>query len=295
MYIHIFTFFIMTSQGNPAMDFALSIPDELTYMIFEPNIIAEEIDSLTNDMELSPQQIVGRLKRYMYKYKTNNRLLAKIKEKLNSIIMRNYRRGTQFGFHGGAHPEWVMNAFIYNPVENSRFKLLRMDGNQVTVQMWNQSTRSFDEPIRMGLDAFLRTEIYDRTVHHMRTEAMIGEIYRILPQDDEESNYEQVITEYLEHLMDAFERKPSGNPYSDFFSVPCKQPPPPDEQPPKSSLYKKQQPHKAIYEWVEGADGTWTKKIKEVKEGGYKNLNRKTHHKRHNHNKKKKRTYKRRK
>jgi len=161
---------------------------------------------------------VPTLKLYMNKYKTNTELLKNFKKKMNSIIRRNYGRGALHDFHGGAHPEWIMNAFIYNPIENKYFKLLRIDGNQVTVRMWNDTTRNFDDPMHMRLDDFLRIEIPDRTVHQMRTTAMIGEIYGILPEWNEHDLDERDI--YLAHLMEVFKKKPSGEPSSEFFSVP---------------------------------------------------------------------------
>jgi len=215
-------------QLNPPLSYrktmakTADLPIELRSKIFF-NPKAELLDSpfefdviVINEMTSSgpPKTIrhnVEVLKHFMYKYKTNPELLKKIKEKLNSIILRNSE--IFHGFHGGAHPEWVMNAFMYNPMENEHFKLLRIDGNQVTVKMQHKS-----EPIHMGLDEFLKMEIPNRTVHHMRTSAMIGEIYRILPEYNEYNLDEREI--YLAHLMEVFDNKPYGQPSSEFFSVP---------------------------------------------------------------------------
>ena len=202
----------MTPQRINYSELKNELPIEIQMKIDEHAIDALEIrdvDNITDNLKL--------LKLYMHKYKTIPRLLAKIKEKLNSMMLQN--NGFFHNFHGGAHPEWIMNTFIYNPRKNRYFKLLRIDGNQVTVQMQHKS-----DPIRMGLDEFLRTEINDRTVHQMRTEAMIGEIYRILPEYNEYDLDERGI--YLAHLMEVFEKKPSGEPSSEFFSVPIEEPVP---------------------------------------------------------------------
>jgi hypothetical protein len=190
-------------RGWKLLKMKSELPPELQYMVNLRDL--EDVD-------------VPTLKLYMNKYKTNPELLKNFKKKMNSIIRRNYGRGALHDFHGGAHPEWIMNAFIYNPIENKYFKFLRIDGNQVTVRLWNAITRNFDDPMHMRLDDFLRIEIPDRTVHQMRTTAMIGEIYGILPEWNEHDLDERDI--YLAHLMEVFKKKPSGEPSSEFFSVP---------------------------------------------------------------------------
>ena len=219
------------SYGN-ARTKSADLPHELESKIFSPKeklldnpfeFDAMVINKMTSGgPPKTIRQNVALLKHFMHKYKTNPELLKKIKEKLNSIILGN--RDIFHEFHGGAHPEWVMNRFIYNPSKNESFELLRIDGNQVTVKMHNPSARSSDAaPISMGLDAFLRKKIYDRSVHHMQTSAMIGEVYRIFPEqngDAPEQDYDDDITEYLAHLMTTFQHKPSGEPSSEFFSVP---------------------------------------------------------------------------
>ena len=191
---------------------------DIVASITPPHVRGWKLLKMKSELPLELKHMVGdldvrTLKLYMNKHKTDPELLENFKKKMNSIILRNYGRGSLYGFHGGAHPEWIMNAFIYNPSENKHFKLLRIDGNQVTVKMQHKS-----EPIHMGLDEFLTTEIPDRTVHQMRTSAMIGEIYRILPEYNEYDLDERGI--YLAHLMEVFEKKPSGEPSSEFFSVP---------------------------------------------------------------------------
>ena len=220
----------MTPQRMNYSELKNELPIEIQMKIDEHVIDALEIRDVGNVGNITDN--LKRLKLYMHKYKDDPRLLAKIKEKLNSIMLQNY--GFFHNFHGGAHPEWIMNAFIYNPSKNHYFKLLRIDGNQVTVQMRNQS-----EPIRMGLDEFLRTEIYDRNVHQMRTSAMIGEVYKILPEYNEYDLDNRDI--YLAHLMEVFEKKPSG----EFFSVPIEEPVPESggsRKNPKST--RKQRMHK---------------------------------------------------
>lgn len=218
---------------------------------------------------------VKKLKLFMNKYKDDPNLVEKIRPKLDSIIREYYGRDQWFGVEFGAHPEYIMNKFIYNPTENGHFKLLRIDGNQVTYQ------EPSGKPIKVGLDEFLKKEIPDRTVHHIRDHAMIGEIYGILPAYNEvvPSSFPGGTREvaYLQYLMDVFDKKPSGQPSSEFFSVPYV-----PLVKPKPTPKPKPKPAPPASKWVKVGDD-W------IKEGG-------SHRTRHKcHVKKKKRTHKRRK
>lgn len=204
---------------------------------------------------------VKRLKLLMNKYKDDPVLVKKIRKKLNAIIgdlfwhSEYYGRGGRFGFHEGAHPEYIMNLFIYNPQKDEkRFKVLRIDGNKVTYQPY-RNNEPVGEPITIGLDEFLKTGISVEFAPRGNDPGFslnipIGEVYGIFPKrdyiDDTVESHNAKVDDYLEHLMRTFAKKPA----TEFFSVPY-------VPPAKAS-------------------------------GGGK-----THHKRHN--KKKKRTYKRRK
>lgn len=214
---------------------------------------------------------VKKLKLFMRKYQDNPDLVEKIRHKLGSIIRDYYRRGGLFDFNEGAHPEYIMNSFIYNPWKDEmRFKVLRIDGNQVTYQPYCNDGP--DGNVRkIGLDEFLKITISVQTDSGFWRSIPIGEVYRFFPERDDDfdtdDSYNAKVDEYLKHLMQTFAKKPG----TEFFSVPYE---------PKL----KSMPIQPKSNWVQTADGNWVR----APSGG-----RKTHHKRHN--KKKKRTYKRRK
>ena len=157
----------------------------------------------------------------MNEYKNDPILLAKIKDKLHAIILANYGRSAHgFHFHNGAHPEWFMNAFIYNPRKTEyRFEVLRVDGNQVTYQPY-QHNKPVGEPIKIGLDEFLKIRISAQDNYNRWKDIPIGEVYRIFPERDDEfdtdESYNAKVDDYLAHLMSTFAKKPD----TEFFSVP---------------------------------------------------------------------------
>jgi|688.fasta_scaffold196301_2 hypothetical protein len=217
---------------------------------------------------------VKKLKLFMRKYHYDSDLVEKIMHKLDSIIRNYYRRDGLFDFNEGAHPEYIMNSFIYNPRKHeTRFKVLRIDGNQVTYQPYRN-----DEPNgnarTTGLDEFLKVTITAQTDSGFWRSIPIGEIYRFFPdrsEFDTDESYNEKVAGYLEQLMTIFAKKPD----TAFFSVPY--------IPPAKPKLKKSMPVpvKTKSNWVQHADGSWVR----APSGG-----RKTHHNRHN--KKKKRTYK---
>jgi len=222
---------------------------------------------------------VKKLKLFMRKYQDDPDLVEKIRHKLGSIIRDYYRRGGLFDFNDGAHPEYIMNSFIYNPwKDETRFKVLRIDGNQVIYQPY-RNNRPDGNKIPIGLDEFLKIKISAQTNSGFWRSIPIGEVYRFFPERDDEfdtdESYNANVDNYLEHLMRTFEKKPD----TEFFSVPYVPP-----AKPKPAPKPKIPPVQTKSNWVQDADGNWVK----APSGG-----RKTHHKRHN--KKKKRTYKRRK
>jgi hypothetical protein len=162
---------------------------------------------------------VKRLKLFMNKYQEYPEFIKKIREKLNSIILAHYGKYGNFKFHEGAHPEFIMNAFLYDPPKSEkRFKVLRIDGTQVTYNMFNE----FNEPSRemtIGLDEFLRMPISAQNAYGW-WDIPIGEVYGFFPERDSErdidDNYNAKVNNYLEHLMKLFANKP----HTEFFSVP---------------------------------------------------------------------------
>jgi|688.fasta_scaffold03453_5 hypothetical protein len=222
---------------------------------------------------------VEKLKLFMNKYQSDPELLEKISEKLNSIIRNYHAKHGHIGFHDGAHPEYVLNAFIYNPSKTEkRFKVLGINRTQVTYQpLRNENPDGL--PITIGLDAFLKTRITAQTEHGFWREIPIGEVYGVFPcrcEYDTDHSYDAKVNYYLERLMTVFAKNPS----SEVFSVPRLRYVPPVK--PKSRVDKT--PPK---NWVQVGE-EW------VQVGGYKNFNGKRSN-RVRHNKKKKRTYKRRK
>lgn len=191
-------------RGMKLLELKHSLPADIRVMMDEA-----EIDAMSDANERTN---VMRLKLFMNRYKSNHALLEKIKLKLNSIMLSNYE--SFHSFHGGAHPEWVMNAFIYNPNEReTRFKVMRMDGNQVTYQPYVYNAPQ-GGPITIGLDAFLKLGINQQNRYGMWKSTPIGEVYRILPERDEEDIDEMYdnakVNNYLEQLMVVFAHKPSS-------------------------------------------------------------------------------------
>ena len=220
---------------------------------------------------------VKKLKLFMHEYQDDPDLVEKIRHKLGSIIRDYYRRGGLFDFNGGAHPEYIMNSFIYNPwKDETRFKVLRIDGNQVTYQPY-RNNEPYGTQIITNLDDFLKIPISAQTHSGIWSRIPIGEVYSFFPErgDTFYIDYDEMVGDYLKNLMITFAKKPD----TEFFSVPYI---PPEK--PKPAPKPKITPVQTKSNWVQDADGNWVK----APSGG-----RKTHHKRHN--KKKKRTYKRRK
>jgi len=171
---------------------------------------------------------VKKLKLFMNKYKDDPDLVEKIKDKLNLIIgdsfwhSKYYSRGGLLGSHEGAHPEYIMNSFIYNPQKDeTRFKVLQIDGVQVTYQPY-RNNEPVGEPVKIGLDEFLKKGL---SVEFMRSgvsfseDVPIGEEYKIFPKrdyvDETVESHNAKVDDYLEHLMRTFTKKPAG-----FFSAP---------------------------------------------------------------------------
>jgi hypothetical protein len=171
---------------------------------------------------------VKKLKLFINKYKDDPGLVEKIKDKLNLIIgelfwhSKYYSRGGLLGVHEGAHPEYIMNSFIYNPQKDeTRFKVLRIDGNKVTYQPY-RNNEPVGEPIKIGLDEFLKTGM---SVKFMRPgvsfseDVPIGEVYKIFPKrdyvDETVESHNAKVDDYLEHLMRTFANKPA----TEFFSA----------------------------------------------------------------------------
>jgi hypothetical protein len=177
-----------------------------------------EIDAMIENAANAPMN-VKRLKLLMNKYQEYPEFIKKIREKLNSIILAHYGKYGNFKFHEGAHPEFIMNAFLYDPSKSEkRFKVLRIDGTQVTYHMLNE----FNEPSRemtIGLDEFLRMPISAKNAYGWWN-IPIGEVYGFFPERDLERGTEDVynakVNNYLEHLMKLFANKP----HTEFFSVP---------------------------------------------------------------------------
>jgi len=187
---------------------------------------------------------VKKLKLFMNKYKDDPGLVEKIKNKLNLIVggldwhSVYYGRDGRLGEQGqmtvetwplrtytGAHPEYIMNVFIYNPPKGEkRFKVLRIDGNKVTYQPY-RNNEPVGKPIKLGLDEFLKTGISVAfgprgTEPGFSTDVPIGEVYKIFPKrdyvDDTVETYNAKVDEYLEYLMRIFANKPA----TEFFSAP---------------------------------------------------------------------------
>lgn len=249
------------------------------YLNTSPEMVSEKKKSILREKELEiVKKNVEKLKLFMNKYQSDPELLEKISEKLNSIIRNYYAKHGHIGFHDGAHPEYVLNAFIYNPSKTeTRFKVLGINGTHVTYQpLRNENPDGL--PRTIGLDAFLKTRI---TAHGFGREIPIGEVYGIFPyryEYDTDESYDARVNYYLEHLMTVFAKNPS----SEVFSVPRLHYVPPVK--PRSSVVHDKTPPK---KWVQVGE-EW------IRIGGYKNFNGKRSN-RVRHNKKKKRTYKRRK
>ncbi len=165
---------------------------------------------------------VKRLKLFMHTYQSDPDLVEQIRRKLNSIIREYYGRGNaMLKFHEGAHPEYIMNSFIYNPwKDETNFKVLRIDRNQVTYQPYRDG-RPHGNPVQIRLDEFLKIRIPIKR---------IGEVYKIFPELDDvhdyEASYNEKVDYYLERLMETFEKKPD----TEVFSVPPKPEPNPKSQ-----------------------------------------------------------------
>lgn len=141
---------------------------------------------------------IEKLKLLMSKYKDDPGLVGIIRHKLGSIIGEYYGKGAWFEFHKGAHPEYIMNSFIYNPKP-----VLRIDGNQVTYQPHRKGNPVI-EPVKIGLDEFVKLPI--------------GEVYGFFPDpgfDTTVKSYNAKVNNYLKQLMETFAKKPAG-----FFSTP---------------------------------------------------------------------------
>lgn len=181
-----------------------------------------EIDEMIENAANAPMN-VKKLKLFMNKYQAYPAFIKKIREKLNSIILTHYGKYGKFKFHEGAHPEFIMNAFLYDPPKSeNRFKVLRIDGNQVTYQpsydMLNKPSRD-KGPMTIGLDEFLKMRISAQNDYGLWTYIQIGEVYRFFPERDSEYDtdvYNDKVNNYLEHLMKLFANKP----HTEFFSVP---------------------------------------------------------------------------
>lgn len=191
-----------------------------------------ELDKRLLKKELKiAMKTVKRLKLFMNKYKDDPGLVEKIKNKLNLIIgelvwfSRYYSRGGLLEVHKGAHPEYIMNSFIYNPEKDEkRFKVLRIDGNKVTYQPYCNN-EPVGKPIKLGLDEFLKTGISVAfgprgTEPGFSIDVPIGEVYKFFPKrdyvDDTVETYNAKVDEYLEYLMRIFANKPA----TEFFSAP---------------------------------------------------------------------------
>ena len=182
-----------------------------------------EIDEMIENAANAPMN-VKKLKLFMNKYQAYPAFIKKIREKLNSIILTHYGKYGKFKFHDGAHPEFIMNAFLYDPPKSeNRFKVLRIDGNQVTYQpsydMLNKPSRD-KGPMTIGLDEFLKMRISAQNDYGLWTYIPIGEVYRFFPERnsdyDTDDDYNDKVNNYLEHLMKLFANKP----HTEFFSVP---------------------------------------------------------------------------
>jgi hypothetical protein len=195
-------------RGVKLLKIKNDLPDDIRMKIDEI-----EINGMNINADNAPINI-KKLKLFMNKYRAYPYFIKKkIKETLKSIILSNYGKYGKFKFHNGAHPEFIMNAFIYNPWESEeRFKILRIDGTQVTVALTGL-------PMTIGLDEFLKTRITAQTPYGWR-ELPIGEVYGFFPERDLEYDtddlYNEKLDTYLGHLMTVFAKKPP----TDFFSVP---------------------------------------------------------------------------
>ena len=186
---------------------------------------------------------VEKLKLFMIKYKDDPELVEKIKDKLNLIIGGLDRYSVYYGRDGrlgeqgqvtaetwphrtytGAHPEYIMNVFIYNPPKGEkRFKVLRIDGNKVTYQPY-RNNEPVGEPIKLGLDEFLKiglsVEFLYSGISYFEY-VPIGEVYKIFPKrhvDEKVESHNAKVNKYLKNLMIIFANKPS----SEIFSTPVK-------------------------------------------------------------------------
>jgi hypothetical protein len=186
---------------------------------------------------------VEKLKLFMIKYKDDPELVEKIKDKLNLIIggldwhSVYYGRDGRLGEQGqvtaetwplrtytGAHPEYIMNVFIYNPPKGEkRFKVLRIDGNKVTYQRY-RNNEPVGEPIKLGLDEFLKIGLSVEFLYFGISYfeyVPIGEVYKIFPKrhvNEKVESHNAKVNKYLKNLMIIFANKPS----SEIFSTPVK-------------------------------------------------------------------------
>jgi hypothetical protein len=198
-------------RGVRLLKMKSALPDDITMTMDEM-----DVDKMTS-APVDAVRNIQRLKLFMNKYRSYPTMLEKIKKKLQTIIMVNYRKS----LHDGAHPEFIMNAFVYNPSgREDRFKVLRMDGNQVTVAMFNRDFQRYDAPTTIGLDAFLKRGISAKSNYGFWKHIPIGEVYGILPErgceEETDDVYEDRINKYLTRLMGVFANKPS----TELFSVP---------------------------------------------------------------------------
>lgn len=191
------------------------------YLNPSPEKVSEKKKSMLREKELEiVMRNVKKLKLFMHKYQDDPDLVEKIRHKLGSITRDYYRRGGPFDFNEGAHPEYIMNSFIYNPwKDETRFKVLRIDGNQVTYQPY-RNDRPDGNVRTIGLDEFLKITISAQTHGGFWRNIPIGEVYRFFPDRDDEfdtdESYNAKVDYYLEHLMGTFAKKPD----TEFFSVP---------------------------------------------------------------------------
>jgi hypothetical protein len=109
---------------------------------------------------------------------------------------------------------------MYNPwKDEKRFKVLRIDGNQVTYQPYRNDEPD-GTPKKIGLDEFLNIRINAQNNYGWWKNIPIREVYRFFPDRDDDydtdDSYNAKVDHYLAHLMSAFAKKPD----TEFFSVP---------------------------------------------------------------------------
>lgn len=181
----------------------------------DETLAAEKKKKMLHEKKLEiVKKNVEKLKLFMIKYKDDLNLVKKIRDKLNTIIRNYYGKGEPFEFNGGAHPEYLMNIFIYNPsLENNRFKVLRINKNQVTYQLYE--TKYVNGKVNYTLTGETKTDPLDKFLKDFK-------MFDFFPNNDPQSTPETNewnVNKYLYHLMETFEKKPD----IEFLSVPPKQ------------------------------------------------------------------------